>query len=97
MAEDKTIFLLSRLDFFEEETIMSLIQLEIDDTLIQAIGLQAVNTFMERQLTLLRVQYLGKKITAAIQQSGINHQQEVKEARQEAWQEYKDKYFQNTT
>jgi hypothetical protein len=25
MAEDKTIFLLSRLDFFEEETIMSLI------------------------------------------------------------------------
>jgi hypothetical protein len=68
MAEDKTIFLLSRLDFFEEETIMSLIQLEIDDTLIQAIGLQAVKTFMERQLTLLRVQYLGKKITTA--QSG---------------------------
>ena len=61
MAEDKTIFLLSRLDFFEEETIISLIQLEIDDTLIQAIGLQAVKTFMERQLTLLRVQYLGKK------------------------------------
>jgi hypothetical protein len=64
---------------------MSLIQLEIDDTLIQAIGLQAVKTFMERQLTLLRVQYLGEKIAAAIQQAGINHQQEVKEARQEAW------------
>ena len=44
---------------------------------------------MERQLTLLRVQYLGEKIAAAIQQAGINHQQEVKEARQEAWQEYK--------
>ena len=68
-----------------EKTIMSLIQLEIDDTLIQAIGLQAVKTFMERQLTLLRVQYLGEKIAAAIQQAGINHQQEVKEARQEAW------------
>ena len=64
---------------------MSLIQLEIDDTLIQAIGLQAVKTFMERQLTLLRVQYLGEKIAAAIQQAGINHHQEVKEARQEAW------------
>jgi dTDP-4-amino-4,6-dideoxygalactose transaminase len=48
---------------------------------------------MERQLTLLRVQYLGEKIAAAIQQAGINHQQEVKEARQEAWQEYKAKYF----
>jgi hypothetical protein len=48
---------------------MSLIQLEIDDTLIQAIGLQAVKTFMERQLTLLRVQYLGEKIAAAIQTS----------------------------
>jgi hypothetical protein len=75
---------------------MGLIQLEIDDTLVQAIGLQAVKTFMERQLTLLRVQYLGEKIAAAIQQAGINHQQEVKEARQEAWQEYKDKYFQDT-
>ena len=63
---------------------MSLIQLEIDDTLIQAIGLQAVKTFMERQLTLLRVQYLGEKIAAAIQQAGINHQQEVKKARKEA-------------
>jgi hypothetical protein len=75
---------------------MSLIQLEIDDTLIQAIGLQAVKTFMERQLTLLRIQYLGEKIAAAIQQAGINHQQKVKEARQEAWQEYKTKYFQDT-
>jgi hypothetical protein len=75
---------------------MSLIQLEIDDTLIQTIGLQAVKTFMERQLTLLRVQYLGEKIAAAIQQAGINHKQEVKEARQEAWQEYKTKYFQDT-
>lgn len=75
---------------------MGLIQLEIDDTLVQAIGLQAVKTFMERQLTLLRVQYLGEKIAAAIQQAGINHQQEVKEAREEAWQEYKDKYFQDT-
>lgn len=65
-------------------------------TLVQAIGLQAVKTFMERQLTLLRVQYLGEKIAAAIQQVGINHQQEVKEAREEAWQEYKGKYFQNT-
>ena len=63
---------------------MSLIQLEIDDTLIQTIGLQAVKTFMERQLTLLRVQYLGEKIAATIQQAGINHQQKVKEARQEA-------------
>lgn len=48
---------------------MSLIQLEIDDTLIQTIGLQAVKTFMERQLTLLRVQYLGEKIAVAIQQA----------------------------
>jgi len=57
---------------------MSLIQLEIDDTLIQTIGLQAVKTFMERQLTLLQVQYLGEKIAVAIQQTGINHQKKSK-------------------
>ncbi len=74
---------------------MGVIQLKVDDTLIQAIGLQAVKACMERQLTLLRVQYLGKKIAAAIQQAGINHQQEVEEVRQEAWQEYRAKYFQD--
>jgi len=72
---------------------MSVIQLDIDDTLVKTIGLQAIKTFMERQLSFLRVQYLGEKFAQAIQQSGFEHAKEVEEARQEAWEEYKTKHM----
>lgn len=72
---------------------MSVIQLDIDDALVQTIGLQAIQAFMERQLSFLRVQYLGDRIGQAIQQSGFEHAKEVEEARQEAWEEYKAKYM----
>ena len=74
---------------------MSVIQVEIEETLIQEIGAKTVKAFVERQLSLLRIQYLGEKIAKEIQQSGIDHQKEVGEARQEAWQEYKAKYLQD--
>jgi len=70
---------------------MSVIKLEVDDNLIKAVGQQTVKAFMKRQLSLLRVQYLGEKIAVAIHHSGIDHKKEVEEARQEAWQEYRAK------
>jgi hypothetical protein len=72
---------------------MSVIQLDIDETLIQTIGLQAIKAFIERQLSLLRVQYLGEKMSHDIRQAGFDHDKEVEEVRQEAWQEYKSKYL----
>ena len=69
--------------------------MEIDDTLIQTIGLQAVKTFMERQLTLLQVQYLGEKNCSSYSTNWNKPSEEVKEARQEAWQGYKTKYLMN--
>jgi hypothetical protein len=73
---------------------MSTIQLEIEDALLQQIGDRTVRTFIERQLSLLRFQYLGEKIAKEIQQSGINHKKELSEAREEAWDEYKGKILQ---
>jgi hypothetical protein len=72
---------------------MTVIQLEIDEGLIQALGAEAVKEFMERQLSMLRLEHLGGKIADAIRQAGLEHQVEVEEARQEAWQEYKGKYL----
>jgi predicted Fe-Mo cluster-binding NifX family protein len=77
----------------EGEETMSVIQLDIDDTLVHTIGMHAIQAFMERQLSLLRVRYLGEKITQAIEQAGFDHDKEVEEARQEAWQEYKTTYL----
>ncbi len=74
---------------------MSVIQLEIDDMLIRKVGEKAVKSYIEQQMSLLQIQYLGDKIKTEIQHSGIDNQQEIKEARQEAWQEYKEKHLQD--
>ena len=72
---------------------MPVIQLEIDDMLVEKIGTKTVNDFMESQLSLLKLRYLGEKITEAIQKSGIDHKKELEEARKGAWQEYKEKHL----
>ena len=72
---------------------MSVIQLDIDDILVRTIGFQAIQEFMESQLSFLRVRYLGDKIEQAIQQSDFEHPKEVEAARLEAWEEYKAKYM----
>jgi hypothetical protein len=66
---------------------MAVIQLEIDEALLQAVGTQAVADFMERQLSLLRLRHLGGKIAASMEQSGFDHRAEVERAREEAWRE----------
>ncbi len=76
---------------------MAVIQLEIDETLIQAVGTQAVKTFIERQISLLRLEHLGQRVANAIQQSGVDHSAEVEGARQEAWQEAREEYLQGSS
>ncbi len=70
---------------------MSVIQLDIDDALIQTMGVQAIRAFMERQVSLLQVRYLGEKISRDIEQAGFDHGKEVEAARRQAWREYKTK------
>ena len=72
---------------------MAVIQVEIDDALAQAVGIRAVEDFIARQLSVLRLRHLGEKISEAIRESGIDHDAEVNAARQEAWREYKEKHL----
>jgi hypothetical protein len=51
---------------------------------IQAIGLKAVKNFMEDQLKLLRLRYLGEKISNNIKKSNFDHLKKVEVARVEA-------------
>lgn len=76
---------------------MAVIQLEIDETLIHAVGASAVKTFIERQLSLLRLKHLGERISEAIQQADVDHGAEVEGARQEAWQELRGKYLKDVS
>jgi len=72
---------------------MSVIEFEIDEKLAKEVGLKSVQDFLQEQLMLLRLQYLGEKISKSIQASGIDHEKELEETRAEAWQEYKEKHF----
>jgi len=72
---------------------MTIIQFDIEDKLIQEVGIRTVKDFVENQLSILRLLSSGKQITKIIEESGIIHTEVIEESRQEAWQEYKDKYL----
>ena len=72
---------------------MSIVKFNIDDILVKTVGLKAIEKFIEQQLSYLRLQYLGEKISSIIKEEGFDHSKEVEEARQEAWLEYKSKYL----
>ena len=74
---------------------MTVLEFEIEDQLVQNMGLHMIKNFLSRQIAFLKVTYLGEKISQVIEHSGIDHDKEVEEARQEAWQEYKTKNPQN--
>jgi len=56
---------------------MTIIQLEVEDRLIEALGVKTVKKIMENQLAVLRLQYLGEKIAEHIRQSGADHNKEL--------------------
>ncbi|HEX9732187.1 MAG TPA: hypothetical protein VGG06_09405 [Thermoanaerobaculia bacterium] len=72
---------------------MAVIQLEVDETLMKSIGAEAVKAFVERQLSLLRLRYLGEKVAQAIHEADFDHDAAVKESREEAWRENKAKFL----
>lgn len=72
---------------------MTVIQLEIDEKLIHEVGMKTVKDFMESQLSVLKLKYLGGKISETIKIGDFDHEKEVEEARTEAWEEYKEKHI----
>jgi len=67
----------------------STLQLNIPNDLVQMFGLNALQTYMQKRLELLKMQLLADKIGKGIFESGMNWEQELENARQEAWSDYK--------
>ena len=59
---------------------MSVIQINIDESLINSVGTKAMKTFIEQQIDILRLQYQGEHIARTINVMGIDHDKEVSEA-----------------
>ncbi|MBF0210028.1 MAG: hypothetical protein HQK64_02485 [Desulfamplus sp.] len=72
---------------------MSVIQVDIDDQLVQTIGLKAIKEFMDNKIAALKIELLGDSISEIVALSEFDHSKEVEIARQEAWEEYKQKYI----
>lgn len=72
---------------------MSVISFEVDDDIAKAIGLSSIKAFIEKQISLLKLEYLSDEIGKSINESGMNMEEEMEKARQEVWNENKDKYL----
>jgi len=67
------------------------LQLDISEDLVQLMGMSALQTYLQKQLESLKIQLLADKLGLAILQSGMNWEQEMENARQQAWNEYKQR------
>lgn len=72
---------------------MSVISFEIDDDIAKAIGISSIKAYIEKQLSLLKLEYLSDEIGKSVKESGMNLEEEMEKAREEVWQENKDKYL----
>ncbi len=71
---------------------MTTIQLQIEDDLVQQLGLGAVKQLLEAELVYQRVRLLENRIQTAMHEAAdVNWQQEFEEARQQAYEEYRQK------
>ncbi len=69
------------------------ISFEIDDEIAKTIGLNSIKAYIEKQLSLLKLEYLSEEIGKSIKESGTNLEEEMEKVREEVWQENKDKYL----
>ncbi len=63
------------------------LQINVSEDLVQMFGLSSLQTYMQKRLEMLKLQLLADKIGLAIAESGIDWEQELENARQEAWNE----------
>ena len=72
---------------------MHSIQLNINDKLIQRIGMDAIKQRLERELEFLYYESVADGIENAIKTSGIDNEKELELARKNAWEEYKKEFL----
>jgi len=71
---------------------MATIQLEIQDDLIQQLGLGAVKQLLEDELRYQRFKSLENRIQTAMHEAvDVNWEQEFETAREQAYEEYRQK------
>jgi len=70
------------------------LQLDLNEELVQLMGINALEIYLQKRLELLKMQLLADKIGLAIRQSEVDWEQEMENARQQTWDEYTNRKIQ---
>ncbi|OFX27157.1 MAG: hypothetical protein A2033_04105 [Bacteroidetes bacterium GWA2_31_9] len=72
---------------------MQTIQIEIQDKILQKIGLVAVKDHILKEIEFLYYKDAIEKINKSLQESGISNELELELARQKSWEQYKNEFL----
>lgn len=70
---------------------MTTIQIEVKDSLAQSLGLRAIQEHFRKELELLEIELLAQKLNDSISVSGVDWNEELENARRDAYIEYQNK------
>lgn len=70
---------------------MATLTIEVPDELVKEMGLEAIAARFQKDLELEHMRRLALKLDTAVREAGLDHDQLFKEARREAWKEFKAK------
>lgn len=72
---------------------MQTIQLEIQDKILQKMGLVAVKERLQKEIEYLYFEDVAENINKSLQESGINNEIELETARQKSWEQYRNDFL----
>ena len=71
---------------------MTVVQISVAEDLISALGQRAVEDFLKKQTQVLRLQLLAERLDKSIADSGVDWDNELETARQQAWETYQRRH-----
>lgn len=74
---------------------MTTIELKIKDDVVRAFGREMLEMRLKKFIKAEELRLLGQKIQASIKDAGLENEVILEEARQEAWEEYKNTTLKN--
>ena len=72
---------------------MSSISIQINDKILQRVGLVAIKNRFQKELEYLYYEEMAEEINKSLFESGIDNDHELESARQKAWEQYKSEFL----
>jgi len=74
---------------------METISVEIEDSILKQAGISTMKEYLKRQVHIYKLQMLAVEISESIIESDIDYENELKQAKEKTWQEYKKNNLSN--